>query len=494
MDAVSPSSPTNGVDFEKKLPEIPHANGRGQITFDLNDKVSQIAAVRQFELYSSIQSNENSDLFVNNPNGDIIVKKKLNEIEVENAETKYWVLIIEDYSNRILKDKDTESLEQEILKGIPVELRYLVYLRMLYIRQKLNSKETFEGLLVKARQIRDEYIENLTVDIKAREILMVLNYYINQVSNGNGEIESSENDEDKDELIQVPVSRFIINVCGLLITLPDVSQEEVFYLILKLNRLYTTLNKDEFFYKISRSLEVELFDIFKHISVQGINLNTLFRNIIVQFFNSELLDQKMCLTTLDFVVFEGFDFILRMMLVLFASNKDKILELDGDDLLRFINSPEFFTGVQIDFNNVLAQEPHIIQYENEFYLINANSLSNNSNELTNLKEINDELVIKINDLRRKIESLEVTHREISSQSEQYTTDLSSAEVKNQNLVQTQSELQEKYKHLTMADNLSNTIKANEEFSQRNAELEQQIEALKKSIDAKKVKLGKVSSK
>ena len=251
------------------------------------------------------------------------------------------------------------------------------------------------------------------------------------------------------------------------------------------------MNKDEFFYKISRSLEEELFDTFKHISVQGINLNNLYRNIAVQFFNSELLDLHVCLQILDFVVFEGFDFILRLIISLFSSNKSKILELEGDDLLRFLASPEFLTGVGVDFADTLTQEPKIIQYENEFYLINANSLSNNSNELTNLKEINDELVIKINELRRKIDSLQATHLEISNQSEEYTTNLNKAEAENKNLTKTEAELQEKYQQLTMAENLSNTIKANEEFSQRNEELEQQIVSLKKSVEEKKAKLTKI---
>lgn len=86
-------------------------------------------------------------------------------------------------------------------------------------------------------------------------------------------------------------------------------------------------------------------------------------------------------------------------------------------------------------------------------------MNNNSNELTNLKEVNDELVVKINDLRRKIDSLQATHYEISDQSEQYTKDLSEAEIENQKLLKRQAELQEKYQNLTMAENLSNTIKA-----------------------------------
>ena len=127
-------------------------------------------------------------------------------------------------------------------------------------------------------------------------------------------------------------------------------------------------------------------------------------------------------------------------------------------LASVLNSPEF-CQVEFDFKEVLAEEPLLIQYENEFYLINANSMSNNSNELTNLKEVNDELVVKINDLKRKIDSLQATHSEISDQSEQYTKDLSEAEIENQKLLKRQAELQEKYQNLTMAENLSNTIKS-----------------------------------
>lgn len=488
LDATLPQSP-NGSGNDKKLPELPVSPG--QITFDLNDSVSQISAVRQCEIYNSALSNETSDLFMNYNLGQNTIRSKLNSIESDTDEkTKYWIRIIEDYSNQFLKNKEVGELEQEILNGIPETLRYFIYVKTLVLRQKLNSKESFSGLLTKARQTREEYIENLNVESKGREVLMVLNYYINEILNSKVEIESST-EELQEDLVQVPVSRFAINVCSLISTFPDISQEDIFYLLLKFNRVFSNLNKDEFFYKISRSLEDELFDIFKHISVQGINLNNLYRNIAVQFFNSELLELQVCLQVLDFVVFEGYDFILRLIVSLFNSNRSKIMELDGDELLRFLASPEFLTDVGIDFVDTLSQEPKIIQYENEFYLINANSLSNNSNELTNLKEVNDELVIKINELRRKIDSLQATHLEISNQSEEYTTNLNEAETENKKLSKKQEELQEKYQQLTMAENLSNTIKANEEFSQRNNELEQQITSLKKSIGEKKAKLAKI---
>lgn len=72
-----------------------------------------------------------------------------------------------------------------------------------------------------------------------------------------------------------------------------------------------------------------------------------------------------------------------------------------------------------------------------------------------------------------------------------TKDLSEAEIENQKLLKRQAELQEKYQNLTMAENLSNTIKANQEFSQRNFELELQIKNLQNSIEEKNAKLAKV---
>lgn len=135
-------------------------------------------------------------------------------------------------------------------------------------------------------------------------------------------------------------------------------------------------------------------------------------------------------------------------------------------------------------------QPPLITYENEYYLMEANSLSNNKNELRNLSEVHDDLLLKINNMKVQIEQLQSTHTEISQQSEEYNIDLTEAEVKRKALLEEKERLQKRYEHLTMKENLANTIKANEEFSQRNVELQQQLEALKKSIEEKKHKIAK----
>merc|ERR1712110_1313953 len=142
-----------------------------------------------------------------------------------------------------------------------------------------------------------------------------------------------------------------------------------------------------------------------------------------------------------------------------------------------------------DLQKVLQLQPPLITYENEYYLMEANSLSNNKNELRNLSEVHDDL-LKINNMKVQIEQLQSTHTEISQQSEEYNIDLTEAEVKRKALLEEKERLQKRYEHLTMKENLANTIKANEEFSQRNVELQQQLEALKKSIEEKKHKIAK----
>ena len=107
--------------------------------------------------------------------------------------------------------------------------------------------------------------------------------------------------------------------------------------------------------------------------------------------------KEVCLRVLDFVV-------LKVLILCFArycicsQNLERYNWMEmpcfSFELARILSSG-------FDFKEVLAEEPLLIQYENEFYLINANSMSNNSNELTNLKEVNDELVVKINDLKRR---------------------------------------------------------------------------------------------
>lgn len=484
--------------------------GNQAITFSVTDNVSRISVVRQVEFYSSPQLNEVSDIFVNNSIGSDTIKSRIDQIKQDDNlsdELKYWIRYVEDYSNEFLrKENGIKELEENILKGIPDSIRALVYLKTLQVRFKLNPKEGFASLLTRAKHSnsnKDQFLEKLSLDNNSKEVLMVLNYYVNDLTNNNNStaLDSIPSEELKNEnqvdssagSNKLPFNKSLIHIAKYLSSVSAYSQEDVLYILLKFNKLFLNLIKDEFFYKVNRTLEEELPEEFKHIAVQGINLNIFYKSLVSNFFE-DIWSQEECVKILDFVVFEGFDFILRLIVWAFSENKQKVGQLEGDDLLRFIHSREFLSDLALDFPGILSQEPQIIKYENEFHLIHANSLNNNTNELTNLKEINEELLIKVNELKNGIDNLQTTYNEILGQSEQYTTELQKAKEENEDLSNVKEELQLKYENLTMKENLKNTIKANKDFSQRNKELEEQIEEVRSSIEKKRGKLDKLAPK
>ncbi|EGW31199.1 uncharacterized protein SPAPADRAFT_61780 [Spathaspora passalidarum NRRL Y-27907] len=453
------------------------------LSFTLSDGISKISAVRQVEIYSSPQFHETSDLFVNNTLGNDTIRAKIDVLkgESDNEDIQYWVGIVEDYSNQFLKGNEgIDQVEQKVISGIPNEVRYLVYLKTLQVRYKLSSKETFSSLLNKARHANGsyEYIDKSTQDSNAKDLLIILDYLVNEVGS-------------KAEHTRVNLTKFVINSSAVINQIQEFSPEERLYVLLKLNKLYQNLIKEEFFYKVNRTLEDELTDVFKHITLQGINLNSTYKEIIGNFFNKYFEDFSINLKILDFVIFEGFDFILRLIVWAVSCNKEKILQIDGDELLEFINSKELFSG-PVNFQDILNIQPEIIKYENEFHLIHANSFNSNRNELTNLREVNDDLMIKVNELKQKIDTLQTTHQEIMNQSKEYKEQLSTAQQVNEKLTQEKQELNQKYEELTMKENLQNTIKANKEFYQRNNELQQQVDEVREKIEEMKVKLSKVS--
>ncbi|ODV81467.1 uncharacterized protein CANTADRAFT_87457 [Suhomyces tanzawaensis NRRL Y-17324] len=493
--AASPNTPKTGSNIDPL--DDPVAKHR--LSFDFSDSVSTISIFRQYETYSSPQMNEASDLFTLNPNGSEIIRTKLGEVLVTNAgdeRYEFWRQVIEDYAQFISKTRTVE-LELRVIEGIPDDLRELVYAKVLQIRYRFNNKESYQNLVKRARQStsnksQESYIDRLAVDSSLKEVLKTFSFYINEIVGVSNRLEvdgSGTFANDSNE--KLPPNSFVIHVSKLLENLGGMEKQDTLFLLLKLNRLFTNLIKEEFFYKVNRSLEDLVPEAFTHTSVQGINLVTLYKSILFNFFNTKIDDSQVLLKVLDFVIIEGFDFVLRLVLWAFDKNKDKILQLKGDELNEFLNSKSFFS---LDFQwiDIINQQPQIVKYENEYHLIHANSLNNNNNELRNLREVNDDLVIKINEINHQLDNLQTTHSEILDQSESFQGQLDEALARNEQLGELKAQLQAKYEGLTMKENLKNTIKANKEFSERNRDLELQIEALKKLIEEKRLKVAKVA--
>ncbi|KAI5953123.1 hypothetical protein KGF54_002494 [Candida jiufengensis] len=435
----------------KSLPDLPSS----KIRFEPNDNVSFISAVRQMELYEAPFMNETNDYLVveNNHTQPTLT-----------TENEFWNKLIFDYSNEIIRKREVDLLENEILKGIPPTIRSTIYIKTLQTNYKFTNTHTFEDLKRKASRYNGE-VSKLVKSGNSKDILSIFYSMFPEDGLKNA-------------------SKFLGGVTDLIIDIPDLSDEDKIFILFKIYKVYVNEKQEDFVYKINRSFEDHL-GCFKHIASQGINWSNYYKSILPKFFE---LDVETSLLILDLFIFEGFDFLLRLILWIFTQNEDNLAELNGEELSNYITSIEFLTENELNFKEILELNPSIIKYENELYLIKSNSMNNNSNELKNLIEINDDLQIKINELNSKINNLQITHTEISEQSEEYHTNLTKAETKRQDLITKRDQLKEKYEHLTMKENLLNTIKANKEFSERNEELQQQLTNLQKSVSDKKQKL------
>lgn len=515
-EELPPLPPRKSVETESEPqvpvpPELPprepvntETPAKVPVSYTYSDLLLTISVIRQDELYGLPQMNENSDLFtVGGAIGSENLKQRLSDLvnDEKDEVVQFWHNLIEDYSNLYIRERRINDLDNHLVSGIPENLRSLVYLKTLQIRYKIHHKETYESLVTKARyaEINKEQeglIESLKLDARLKDIIRVFNYYTNEKApvkmNSSGSIDvNTSPGRENEATTHLPPNQFIISISKVVESIPNLSSEEMLYVLLKLNKLYSFLIKEELFYKINRTLEDYNSVLFKYISIQGINLESMYKKVLFTFFQDKFEPEKL-LIILDFIVFHGFDFILRLLAWAFAENEDKIAELEGDELNEFINSNEFFSDLNFEILQVLQQDPNVIKFENEYHLMTANSLNRNNNELMNLREVNDDLLIKINELNRQLENLRITHGEILGQSESYTVDLDRAVGEKLRLQTTRDTLQEKYEHLTMKENLKNTIKANEEFADRNRELEEQIAEIRASIEKKKAKLAKVA--
>lgn len=487
---------------EGEKPALPLRKTTPIYTYNIDDSVSLISIVRQLELYLTPIMFESSEWFSNSSLSIDNLRDKISSIQLEelNDKDKYWYKIV---NGDILpiEDKSVDSLEEHIIKGIPDDLRSLVYFKIMQVKSSFHHEDSFEQLLKKARQslIQDSFIESLSISNNLQDVLRVFNYYILEIlsansikldnlSNSNLESDISDDKNDVHTSEFVNVNHFIGNICKVLGQACNISSEDLFFILLKFNKLFHNLDKSEFFYKINRSLEDLQLEVFIHITKQGINLNQFYKKVVYNFFNNFVNSSTVLLKVLDFFVFEGFDFILRLIIWGFDKNKLNILQKNNNELVEFIYSIEFFNDLSYNFEEILRLNPEIIKYENEFHLIYANSLTNNNHELCNLREINEELNLKINQLNHDLSNLEITFNEITQQSDEYNHQLTEATTKNNQLLTIRDQLKQRYEQLSMKENLTNTIKANKEFANRNQELIAQIDSLKASIAEKSAKI------
>lgn len=446
----------------------------------------EVLIQRQLESYAHSNMNEISDLFAVNIS-DSVIKQRVDKIiesmdPMDNdAYNGYW-------KRYITEDGHAEDLDGQLVKGIPRDFRGLVYLKGLQVRYQL-SKEKYTNLLHKAEKTDLKALKGLKVEGPVLDAFKVYNYYQEVELEGQNSLDIINSGEVLDFYQSNEYNiEFLTRMTEIFLGLPHLAEEEMLYLFLKFNKILVNLNKDQLFYEIMRSLEDLASPTFIHMSKLGINIKEFLQKwIFRQFFDG--VENTTLLRILDFVVFHGFVVFARVFVYIF--NESQILQFQGDELVDYLNSPQLLECLTEDIiPDILDIEPDIIKYENEYYIIHVNSINSNNNELLNAQEVNKDLNRKIQLLKVEIENIRTTHTDILSQSKEYEDKVTEAQKENDELTQTHKALQQKFDTLTMKQNLDNTIKANKEFSERNEELVNQIEMMKKSIQGKAEKLAK----
>ncbi|CUM62639.1 uncharacterized protein PRCAT00000193001 [Priceomyces carsonii] len=491
-DTVKESSNSEmGKNVQGSQANSSNTSGSPSLSVNLDDGLSAISMIQQQELYNSPWMNECFDAFTfdNLWNDNIINELRATENKYFD-EDKFWYDLITNSINRLLVEKRAGEIEKHISNGIPLELRPLLYMKIMQLKNKL-TKESYNSMLKRATafEIQEEEKNKAPVNPfksgRSNDIFKIYDYYARVLISANGSSVISG----EDSSVPLETTVIISNLIKVLSESSIAQNEKILSLALKFHKFLSSLSKGELYYKVSRSLEDKLPDLFLHLTKQGIDLRIIYHKAL-----SDVLlrdESDISVKFLDFIIFEGFNFIIRYIVYLFNERKESLLSLSGNSLFQYFVSDDFLK-IAIQFDSIMEFEPNLIKYENEYHLIHVNSLNNNNNELINLKEVSEALHSKIKDLNHQIENLNTTHEEILGQSKDISVKLGTALKEKESLNILKKELQEKYEALTMKENLKNTIKANKEFSDRNSELESQISELKKKVQDKRIQLAKYS--
>lgn len=467
------------------------------------DCLSALYISRQKELYSAPYMNESGEWFCPDLNRSHEISS---QVEGSDQETGlafvYWKNLISLWSlETLLSALEVKELESRIAAGIPTALRLLVYLKVLQIRQKLSHKNTLESLAAHAKSNSPgahSFIDGVDVDGDMKLVLAIVHLQMNSPEYRNIHPRNARLDtharanSDADSVGGLtPPNSFAIHTARLVAMLPDISSEERLLIMLKLNKEFDTVDKDALCYQINRTIEDMLPQYFKHLTAQGIDLSAVYTKMLYTFCAEFIDDDAKFATLLDYVVFEGLEFFLRLIVNALISKQSEISVLSGNEFADYISLSRLLQN-SIVWQDILQIEPHVIKYENEYHLIHVNSFNKNDHELRNLKEVYHDLTISAYEHEQQLKTLLQSHNEIAQQSAELSTKLHEALEKQRELARENEELRSQYDILSMKENVINTTKANEVFSQRNEELQQLILAAKERVASKKAKVERLA--
>lgn len=315
----------------------------------------------------------------------------INEFKIEeHAQTKtdfdLFRDLFENYNSKITRYEFLNTLQYEIL-NIDQNIRLLIYQFIMKSKCKLleiyyrNNTETaipdLNGLKLKILgylNISIDYeniddlnmkLENAEINTDLLHILKVFTIYYRFESFRNFDIHDINSD------FKFP-NTSIIAVADFLVKNLKAENSEIFVLLIQLNEnylnfdndlnnqnltylknkklnipvrranYYTDVNKDGLVFIFNRILEDIFPEILIYFSVNGISTNLLLEKTIFEFFYTYELSSVLLFKILDYMVFQGIEFLIKFVLLILEKNYFEIFKLSGNDLLEFLTTDKFF--------------------------------------------------------------------------------------------------------------------------------------------------------
>lgn len=408
-----------------------------------NDDILHIILNRQFDSYLLPFISGMDHTVENRTINDSTINFQSNVVK-NDENLHFWINFLMSVRSSFIKNLDIQKFIENLFIGLPNDLRGLIYIKVLNVDKKFINKNNFNHFLklFKTSDLNGThcyYIDNLDLSSKSKDILKVFHFclkkFIRVISLETHRYSNPVNFIKNNVHLDLSPNNFIINFCNILSTNLNLSEDDVCFILFKFNKILTSLNLEEMFYKINRSLENSNKSIYQHITSQDINLNEFYNNFLYNFLSINYFDEKILLKIADCFIFFGFELVLYILTWLINENSDEIMMLKNKDLKNYLNSKKFYNKKTLDLNQVLKQDSKLTKYENELFLNNFNFFSENYNQLYHLKKINNDLNIKISQMKQNLLFQNNECDLILNNNKKIAYELNTAMIEKQNLIQ-----------------------------------------------------------
>ncbi|ODQ78552.1 hypothetical protein BABINDRAFT_162758 [Babjeviella inositovora NRRL Y-12698] len=515
---LSPALSHFAQNFSRRLSMHSSVTGKTLSSFstgfqqELRDEFNWFLVKRQYDVLAALYSSS-SETCASVKAGDAVLRVRFAKLcavaEQQGADWSWWETLLGDYARKPVLLEMEQNLNQ--LQGFPCDARGVLYLSILRAKSAL-LEDAYAEMVASGRACdkNDELnilLENYSRELADSKDAKGLKTLLRCFTIYTGDIPSAH-------VVNVALVLHGASTTSALSpeSLVDLSEAETFSVLLKFDAIYSDLNKDEFYYKMSRTLEDTLPAVYLHLTAQGVILSSFYKKILsFEFFkdmftadvNKETAGSttaQFVLQNMDMVVLQGVDYFTKFILHVFTAHQERILASNLNQQTQFLHvellntenysvassSSDFSDEEPTFFTATLYLTPDFIKYENEYNLLNNNSLNLNNTELINLKETNEDLTSKLQELNSKFEHLNKNHLAIVQENQEILQELAAQSADTTRLSARRDALAAQVQQLGMNEEILQTRERNEKFGAVNDELKQQIEETKRDLEAKRL--------